>query len=62
VEKGGVDEMTKLYVRFNEEAKNDPALEDEGRAWFKKIEDGDREALEIFQWFKEVPLRDAMKV
>ena len=62
VEKGGVDEMTRLYVRFNEEAKDDPALEDEGRAWFKKIEDGDREALEIFQWFKDVTLRDAMKV
>ena len=37
VEKGGVDEMTRLYVRFSEEAKENPALEDEGRAWFKKI-------------------------
>ena len=62
VEKGGVDEMTKLYVRFNEEAENNKALADEGRAWFKKIEDGDEEALSIFQWFKEVTLRDAMKV
>ena len=62
VEKGGVDEMTRLYVRFNEEAKKNPALEDEGRAWFKKIEDGDPEAMEIFQWFKDVTLRDAMKV
>ena len=62
VEKGGVDEMTRLYVRFNEEAKEDPALEDEGRGWFKKIEEGDPEALEIFQWFKEVTLKDAMKV
>ena len=62
VEAGGVDEMTKLYVRFNEEAKDNPALEDEGRAWFKKIEEGDPEALSIFQWFKDVTLRDAMKV
>ena len=62
VEQGGVDEMTRLYVRFNEEAEKDPALEDEGRAWFKKIEDGNQEALEIFQWFKDVTLRDAMKV
>ena len=62
VEKGGVDEMTRLYVRFNEEAKANPALEDEGRAWFKKIEDGDPEAMEIFQWFKDVTLQDAMKV
>ena len=62
VEKGGVDEMTRLYVRFGVEAKKDPTLEDEGRAWFKKIEDGDPEALEIFHWFKDVTLKDAMRV
>ena len=62
VEKGGVDEMTKLYVRFNQEAAENPALEDEGRAWFKKIEEGDQEALEIFHWFKDVTLKDAMRV
>ena len=62
VEKGGVDEMTRLYVRFGIEAKDNPALEDEGRAWFKKIEDGDQEALEIFHWFKDVTLKDAMRV
>ena len=59
---GGVDEMVKLYVRFNEEAKADQALNDEGRAWFKKIEDGDPEALEIFNWFKSVTLKDAERV
>ena len=62
VEKGGVDEMTRLYVRFGVEAKENPALEDEGRAWFKKIEEGDPEALEIFRWFKDVTLKDAMRV
>ena len=62
VESGGVDEMTKLYVRFNKEAASDPVLEDEGRAWFKKIEDGDPEALDIFHWFKDVTLKDAMRV
>ena len=62
VEKGGVDEMVRLYVKFHDEAKSDPSLDDEGRAWFKRIEDGDPEALEIFNWFKEVTLRDAMKV
>ncbi len=62
VEAGGVDEMTRLYVRFGVEAKDHPELEDEGRAWFKKIEDGDPEALEIFTWFKDVTLKDAMRV
>ena len=59
---GGVDEMVKLYVRFNKEAKENPALDDEGRAWFKKIEDGDAEAVEIFNWFKSVTLKDAERV
>ena len=62
VEQGGVDEMTKLYVRFNQEAAEHPELEDEGRAWFKKIEEGDEEALAIFNWFKDVTLKDAMRV
>ena len=62
VEKGGVDAMTALYVRFHEEAEKDPSLDDQGRAWFKKIEDGDPEALEIFNWFKDVTLKDAKLV
>lgn len=62
VAKGGVDEMVKLYVRFNAEAKENEALNDEGRHWFKKIEDGDPEALEIFNWFKSVTLKDAERV
>ncbi len=62
VEAGGVDEMVRLYVRFDRESEGDPALADEGRAWFKRIEDGDPEAVEIFNWFKEVTLRDARRV
>lgn len=62
VERGGVQAMVDLYVRFHQEAEKDPSLEDEGRAWFKKIEDGDPEALEIFAWFKEVTLKDTRRV
>lgn len=62
VEAGGVDALSQLYVRFHEEAEKDPALEDEGRLWFKKIEDGDETALSIFNWFKELTLKDAQRV
>ena len=62
VEKGGVNELTRLYVKFHAEAEEHPELEDEGRAWFKKIEDGDPEALRIFNWFKELTLRDTARV
>ena len=59
---GGVQALVDLYVRFHEEAEKNPALEDEGRAWFKKIEDGDGEALAIFNWFKDMTLKDSQRV
>lgn len=62
VAEGGVQTLVDLYVRFHEEAETNPALEDEGRAWFKKIEDGDAEALHIFNWFKDMTLKDSQKV
>lgn len=62
VEKRSIQALLELYVRFHEEAKQDPALDDEGRAWFKKIEDGDEEALSIFGWFKELTLKEVSKV
>ena len=62
VERGGVQAMVDLYVKFHAEAEKDPGLDDLGRAWFKKIEDGDEEALEIFSWFKAVTLKDTQRV
>ncbi len=62
VEEQGVAELTRLYVKFHEEAEKDPSLEDEGRRWFKAIEDGDEEALSLFNWFKELTLREVMPV
>ena len=62
VEKNGVDALTALYVRFHQEAEKDPSLEDEGRLWFKKIEDNDPKATEIFNWFKKITLKDAQRV
>lgn len=62
VEAGGVDALTALYVRFHQEAEENPALEDEGRGWFRKIEEGDPEALETFQRFKDLTLKDASRV
>ena len=62
VEEGGVDALTELYVRFHKEAEINPALENEGRAWFRKIEDGDEEATDIFNRFKVLTLKDAQKV
>ena len=62
VEKGGVNELVRLYVKFHEEAEKDPSLDDKGREWFRKIEEGDEEALSIWNWFKELTLKDTAKV
>lgn len=56
VKADGVGELMKLYVKFHDEAKNNPALDDEARAWFVKMEQGDEEALKIWQWFKDISL------
>lgn len=56
VEKDGIAELMKLYVKFHEEADKNPELVDEARAWFAKMENGDEEALSIWQWFKDISL------
>ena len=53
-EKGGIHAINDLYVRFNEEA--DEGMEAEAREYFRLIESGDREANELFDWFKSLTL------
>ncbi len=57
-----IKELLALYVRFHEEAESNPSLEDEGRAWFKKLEDGDEEALSIWQWFRDESLKEFSRI
>jgi arginyl-tRNA synthetase len=56
VKKDGIAELMKLYVKFHSEAEKNPELNDEARAWFAKMEQGDEEALSIWQWFKDISL------
>ncbi|MBQ3662633.1 MAG: arginine--tRNA ligase [Clostridia bacterium] len=62
VEAGGVDELVKLYVRFHQEAENDESLNDQARSWFRKIEENDPEAMDLFSWFKEITLKEVQEV
>ena len=62
IERGGVDELVKLYVRFHQEAENDESLNEAARAWFKRIEDNDPEAMALFNWFKEITLTEVQRV
>lgn len=62
MEKGGIRALNELYVRFHREAEAHPEYDDEARAYFKKIEQGDSECLELFHWFKELTLKDVQKI
>ena len=62
VEANPIDELLKLYVRINDEIENDPSLDEEGRLWFKKLEDGDPEATELWQWFRDESLMEFNRI
>jgi arginyl-tRNA synthetase len=58
----GISELTSLYVRFHKEAERDAALDEKAREWFKKLEEGDKQAAGLFNLFKEITLAEANKV
>lgn len=62
VEKNGIAELMKIYVKFHQEAEKDDSLNDEARAWFVKMEQGDEEALSIWQWFKDISLVEYKRI
>lgn len=57
-----INTLVKYYIRFHEEAKENPELDEEGRHWFKKLEDGDEEATELWKWFREESLQEFMDI
>lgn len=56
IEANPIDELLKLYVRINAEADENPELDEQARQWFKKLEDGDQEAWDLWQWFRDESL------
>lgn len=53
-----INELLRLYVKFHAEAEEKPELDDEARAWFKRLEDGDEEAVALWKWFREESLTE----
>lgn len=62
VKQNPIKELLTLYVQFHAEAEMNPALEDEGRSWFKRLEDGDEEALSLWQWFRDESLKEFSRI
>lgn len=62
VEQDGIEELLRIYVKFNDEAENHPELIEEARAWFVKMEQNDEDALSIWNWFKDISLVEFERV
>ena len=62
LEKAPIDELLRIYVKFHEEAKKDPSLEDEARANFKALENGDAEATALWNRFRDLSLKEFERV
>ncbi len=62
IERQGVAALNDIYVRWHREAETHPEMEDEARAYFKKIEEKDPECLALFDWFKELTMKDVAKI
>lgn len=62
IEKDPIRELVKLYVKINQEAETDQELLDQSRDWFRRLEAKDPEAVELWQWFREVSLEEFQRV
>jgi arginyl-tRNA synthetase len=62
LEKDAIAELLRIYVKFHDEAEKDPLLEDEGRAYFKALEDGDKEAEALWKRFRDLSLKEFARV
>ena len=62
VEEKGISELTRIYVKFHEEAEKDDSLNDRARAWFVKMQDGDEEAISLWKWFYDISIKEFERV
>lgn len=57
-----IEELLKIYVKFHDEAEQNPGLNELARQAFKALEDQDEEATQLWKWFREVSLAEFGKV
>jgi arginyl-tRNA synthetase len=57
-----VGDLESLYVKFHQEVENNPDLEEEARLWFKKLEDGEKEARKIWKVCVDTSLKEFNRV
>lgn len=62
VEKNDIKELSRIYVKFHEEAEKNPKLNDEARTWLVKMQNGDEEALSLWKWFCEISMKEFNRI
>ncbi len=62
VKEKGIEELLRIYVKFNDESKKDDSLIIKAREWFVKMEQNDQEALSYWNWFKEISMIEFERV
>lgn len=62
VEKDGISELMRIYVKFHDEAEKEPSLNDEARGWFVKMQEGDDEAISLWKWFYDLSIKEFERV
>ena len=62
LKKEPVKHLLELYVRFHKEAEKNVYLEDEGRAWFKKLEEKDEQAVKLWKLFREYSIEEFKRI
>jgi arginyl-tRNA synthetase len=62
ITENGITELTRIYVKFHDEADTNPSLNDEARNWLLKMQNGDKEALSLWKWFKDISIIEFNKV
>ena len=58
---GGIDKLVELYVKFHHAAEENPALNDEARAEFHKLELGDDENIALWKWYIDISIAEYKK-
>ncbi len=62
VEKNDIKELSRIYVKFHEEAEKDPSLDDQARSWLVKMQKGDKEALDLWKWFCDISMKEFNRI
>lgn len=62
VDKRGIDALQDLYIKFNQEAENNPSLDDMARGEFKKIEQKQEDSYSLYKWVIAIAIKEAERL